>query len=114
MDVSPLPAARVLPSGENASDQTFSLKRAPGRALGSAPAIRRMNLPVPASHRLIELSRPADATVLPSGENATASTHISFPSPPRTISLPLAGSHNWIVAPRPAEASVFPSGEKAS
>src|SRR4051812_49277788 len=112
MDVSPLPEARVLPSGENASDQTLSLNKAPGRALGAAPAIRRMNLPVPASHSTIVLPRPADAPVLPSGENATASTHISFPSPPRAISLPLAGSQSWMVAPRPAEASVLPSGEK--
>src|SRR5262245_16649197 len=66
----PLPLARVLPSGENASDSS--------RFFGPVSVCRRA--PVSGSHSLIVVSLHPLATVLPSGETVTESTSARWPS----------------------------------
>src|SRR5947209_3817561 len=67
--LSPLPEARVLPSGLKATDDTPSV----------CPLRVACSLPVATSHNLIVLSLLADANVLPSGLKATDCTSSECP-----------------------------------
>src|SRR5277367_2600266 len=69
--------------------------------------------PDPASHSLTVLSLYADASVLPSGEKATAMTELEWPSSVCSTA-PDPASHSLTVLSYDADASVLPSGEKAT
>ena len=69
--------------------------------------------PEPASHSLTVLSSDADASVLPSGEKATALTAYKWPSSVYSTA-PDPASHSLTVLSHDADASVLPSGEKAT
>src|SRR5437016_421686 len=64
------------------------------------------------SHRLIVQSSLPEASVLPSGLNA--SELIDRVCPSKTVSLPVFTSHSLIVLPAYPEATVSPSGLKAT
>jgi hypothetical protein len=59
-----------------------------------------------------QLSPEADASILPSGEKATALTLLEWPFSLCCIA-PDSASHNLTVSSYEADASVLPSGEKA-
>ncbi len=80
---SPLPVARVLPSGENATERTAALW--PSRLATSFASAT--------SQSLTTLSYPPEASVLPSGENATAKTQFLCPLSAAT-SRPVATSQS--------------------
>src|SRR5436305_14717694 len=60
-----------------------------------------------------ELSQDADATSLPSGENATPHTESEWPSSVRRAA-PVAESQNRTVWSRDADPTSLPSGENAT
>src|SRR5262249_22646962 len=105
-----LPAAKVLPSGLNATEPTML---PPWR-------VARIS-PVRTSQSLTVWSSPPDANVLPSGLNATDST--GWRRPLRVaVSSPVVTSHTW-TTPRcgsplrhalPPAARVLPSGLNAT
>jgi hypothetical protein len=64
-------------------------------------------------HNRIVPSADPDASILPSGENATLRTELVCPLSVRS-SRPLAVSHNLMVLSPDPEASVLPSGENAT
>src|SRR5205085_1333815 len=63
-----------------------------------------------ACHRRMALSRQPEASVLPSGENASAQTMSGWPANVRS-GRPLARCHRRTVRSQLPEASVLPSGE---
>src|SRR5262249_37695921 len=96
------PEAKVLPSGENAT-QLISIAR-PLRVISSWP--------VATSHSFTVLSKLPVANLLPSGENTT---DLTVPSCPLRVpnSWPLTTSNNLTVPSSFAVAKVLPSGENA-
>ena len=65
------------------------------------------------SQSLTVVSRDADATSLPSGENATALTQSEWPSSVRRAA-PVAESQSLTVLSPDADATSLPSGENAT
>src|SRR5690242_4843955 len=95
------PAARILPSGENASEWARKVKRL-------------FSLPVAVSHSKIWPLSPA-ARVLPSVVRATAEPKRMALSPPkRRISLPSGSCHKRTALSEPPEASRLPSADSDS
>src|SRR5262245_16894785 len=78
------------------------------------PALRRADGARVATFQTLTVrSKPAEASLLPSGAKATELTVL--PCPNRVVlAWPLARSHTLIVRSSPAEARVLPSGEKAT
>src|SRR5215471_16867592 len=95
---SPLPAARVFPSGLHAT-VVISDERSINESI---------NLPVMGSHTLTERSLLAEASRSPSGCHATLITAVVCPC--RVCFLaPVAASQIWIMESPPADAIDFPS-----
>src|SRR5579862_5695273 len=69
--------------------------------------------PVAVSHSRTVLSIDADATSWPSGEKATALTHLEWPSSVLRQE-PVAVSHSRTVLSSDADATSWPSGEEAT
>jgi hypothetical protein len=100
--------ASVRPSGLKVTLTYGRASRAAG--VGSARSVCR-GYPVPASHRQIELSRDAEAIVLPSGEKLTLVTTSPGRSK-RCIDWPLLRSQRWMRLSSDPQASILPSGLK--
>src|SRR5262245_12803064 len=97
-----LPAAKVLPSGENATLLIFTVR----------PLRVSSSWLVTISHNFIALSELPVASLLPSGENTTEVSNPLCPSMAAN-SRPVARSHNFTVPSSVPEAKVLPSGENA-
>src|SRR5262249_43751655 len=94
---SPPAEAKVLPSGENATDFTHW-----------CPCRRRISLPVDTSHK--QTPCPPEARIRPSGEKARDCAK-DWCSPNLRIARLVTRSHKRMVLPSPPEASILPSGE---
>src|SRR5262249_28332547 len=100
-DISLPAVASVLPSGENATVRT-----------GSVRVMRRFGFPVSRSHRITRLSLPPDARTLAAGEKAKPYTSSAWPPVNLRSSAPEPTSQSS-TSPINPRASVLPSGENA-
>ena len=66
------------------------------------------------SHNRTVSSQLAEASSVPSGLNATASTSAAWPVSGSPTGFPVAGSHSRTVSSQLAEASSVPSGLNAT